>query len=97
VTVRFEHDCSTCQFLGQAGEFDMYWCPKCDEGSLIARYGSAGPEYASTPLFCLMPETVGRFSTKEYENYAPGHAFVWALKQEPVKTAYDKMVKERTR
>lgn len=50
----FEHDCDGCIFLGtytwKERQFDLYFCPNCDEGSVIARFGSDGPEYASAPL-----------------------------------------------
>lgn len=45
------HDCNGCKFLGhttcQDNTYDIYFCKHCDGGSLIARYGNDGPEYAS--------------------------------------------------
>ena len=52
---RFTHDCDSCQFKGQFGDFDVWFCARCDGGSWIARYGSDGPEYASYPAFVLLP------------------------------------------
>ena len=55
----FKHDCDSCQPLGEYGYprhespntlFDLYYCPRCDEGSFIARYGNEGSEYESAPL-----------------------------------------------
>lgn len=46
---RHEHDCECCQFNGMFNEFDLYYCPNCDDGTLIARYGVDG-DYISTPL-----------------------------------------------
>lgn len=44
------HDCSRCTFLGSDGECDFYYCPQGGLPTLIARWGSAGPEYTS----CLL-------------------------------------------
>lgn len=46
----YEHDCKKCEFLGVfssevEGHYDLYFCP--NEPTVIARYGSDGPEYAS--------------------------------------------------
>ena len=46
-TPRYTHDCDQCQFLGCVGKYDLYYCPRSDEGSGIARYGNVGSEYAS--------------------------------------------------
>jgi len=48
--MRFTHDCGTCKPLGTWGEFDLYHCPGSFGGSVIARYGSEGPQYASYPV-----------------------------------------------
>ncbi len=50
---RFTHDCDACQFKGQYGRFDVWFCARCDWGTWIARYGSDGCEYASYPTFVL--------------------------------------------
>lgn len=42
---KYQHDCSICSFLGADQTYDYYWCA----GTLptvIARYGSDGPDYA---------------------------------------------------
>lgn len=45
---RYQHDCDTCRFLGPEGSADLYFCPGgLLGGSLIARYGNCGREYAS--------------------------------------------------
>ena len=55
------HDCDGCEYLGtidgpdpySCGElrvWDLYHCAKCDEGTVIARYGSEGSQYCSMPL-----------------------------------------------
>lgn len=47
---RYTHDCDACEPLGEHLEYDLYYCPRCDGGTIIARYGNDGPEYASTML-----------------------------------------------
>ena len=45
---RFEHDCSACHFLGQAGEYDLYFCDSLsDLPTVIARWGDLPHEYGS--------------------------------------------------
>lgn len=41
-----KHDCDTCKFLGVYGEFDLYYCPNGGP-TIIARFGSLGPDYTS--------------------------------------------------
>lgn len=53
MTPKFKHDCDGCIFLswvpiGPEGH-DLYFCPKCDGGSIIARYGDEGSQYSSAP------------------------------------------------
>ena len=48
----FRHDCDACVFLGTFGPYDLYLCPN-KRGlwhSVIGRYGSDGPSYASSGL-----------------------------------------------
>ena len=54
---RFDHDCDNCCYLGsfaddaEEGGWDLYYCAnKPLGGSIIARFSSAGPDYASMPL-----------------------------------------------
>lgn len=45
---QFTHDCSRCKQLGTVGKYDLYFCAQTgDWPTVIARYGNAGPEYAS--------------------------------------------------
>ena len=45
---RFTHDCDTCTFLGSDEGHDFYFCGSSHPfPTVIARYGSDGPEYAS--------------------------------------------------
>jgi hypothetical protein len=45
----FRHDCEACSFLGHYEEHDLYYCP--GEPTVIARYGSEGPDYKSGLVF----------------------------------------------
>ncbi len=55
----FQHDCDGCVFLGVHTEAaptyreltDIYWCPRCDDGTLIRRYDTRGDRYSSYPHF----------------------------------------------
>lgn len=53
VIKRFQHDCDCCEWRFRYGEFDMYFCHRSDGGTIIARYGNEGGEYASYPLHVL--------------------------------------------
>ena len=50
---RFEHDCEACVFLGASLTHDFYFCrgnvkkPVEETATVIARFGSDGPDYAS--------------------------------------------------
>ena len=55
---KHQHDCEKCHYLGTGkcpalgeDEFDFYICTGSIGRSMIARYGSEGPEYTSAPLF----------------------------------------------
>lgn len=54
---RYIHDCDDCIGLGKFSlgnrRFDLYFCPRCDGGSVLARYGDRGSDYASSPLDIL--------------------------------------------
>lgn len=49
---RFKHDCKACIFLGTYAGHDLYYCKGSESssmgGSLIARYGNDGSNYASS-------------------------------------------------
>lgn len=50
---RFKHDCDSCDFLGQYNGYDLYFCARADSsmgGSVIARYGNDGSNYASSGM-----------------------------------------------
>jgi hypothetical protein len=67
----FQHDCQACMFLGvwrEVGEhaesFDIYFCQSTDGGSVIARFGDGGPEYASGPISALLYSDIESVLTK---------------------------------
>lgn len=48
----FPHDCEECVYLGSFRRHDLYYCRQdtmLGGGTLVARYGHAGPEYMSAP------------------------------------------------
>ena len=63
----FTHDCDRCRFLGTAilmgRTFDYYFCKDIAEGTIIARYGSDGPEYSSSLIHLVKRDahTFGKF------------------------------------
>lgn len=51
----YEHDCDQCYFLmsiisQDKGKFDIYYCHKCDGGTLLARFGNEPEAYSSWPI-----------------------------------------------
>lgn len=74
---RYTHDCDGCEFLGECGTYDLYYCARCDEGTIIARASSDAPDYASTPVALL---------TKERREFWRQHPASWSL---ALLTAYD--------
>lgn len=47
---RYKHDCDACRYAGNWEGQDLYYCPNCDGGTVVLRYGDDGPDYASLPL-----------------------------------------------
>lgn len=50
----FEHDCDECVFLGHYEKHDLYYCGK-DIETVIARWSSDGPDYASGVPLGIIP------------------------------------------
>jgi len=49
---RYEHDCTSCIFLGQSGKADLYACQvRGRVDTVIARYSDEGSDYSSGILF----------------------------------------------
>lgn len=72
---RFQHDCDRCVFLGSDEVYDFYFCrgnekkPVEHTATVIARFGSDGPEYGSGLEIALA-----------LEHKKPDHSLVKALK-----------------
>ncbi len=49
----FTHDCGKCRFVGHFFGHDTYLCGSGKWGSLVARYGSEGSEYATADRVAL--------------------------------------------
>lgn len=53
---RHKHDCDRCRYLGTSNLHDLYFCEKQIVGpTIIARWGSDGPEYTSGLEFGRRP------------------------------------------
>jgi len=48
--MRFKHDCTNCQSLGEFGKYDLYICITAYDETVLARYSDDGPDYASMSL-----------------------------------------------
>lgn len=49
-TPNYMHDCDACVFLGEADDYDLYWCSQgggTNISTVIARFSSNGPDYIS--------------------------------------------------
>jgi len=54
----FRHDCDNCQFLGNFQEHDLYVHRHRTSDTVVARYGSEGPEYLSCPSNMIRIENI---------------------------------------
>lgn len=50
---QYQHDCDDCFYFGTSSGADYYGHFDGISTSFIARYGSKGPEYTSSPLYML--------------------------------------------
>jgi len=53
----YKHDCDQCIWVGwvpwreaQDGYGNMYYCPRCDGGTIVIRYGDEPSDYYSSPI-----------------------------------------------
>lgn len=51
----FTHDCDHCKFIGHLLDHDIYVCPQSGYPTIVARFGSDGPEYTSGRRLPLSP------------------------------------------
>lgn len=54
ISPHFTHDCDDCTFIGHYEGHDIY---RCEQGgimpTIIARWGSDGPQYSSGPMVAI--------------------------------------------
>ena len=50
---QYKHDCENCLFIGVFNNFDVYICLGTEAGSMIARFGDEGSQYASCNIALL--------------------------------------------
>ena len=67
---RFTHDCADCVFLGQYLDFDLYFHPG-ENSTVIARYGSDGPDYISGMTFANVHPALKEAKTRAISNGLP--------------------------
>ena len=48
-TPKYKHDCSVCDFLGEYGHYDLYFCNT--EPTVVARFSDKGADYMSGLCF----------------------------------------------
>lgn len=60
---RWTHDCDDCEFLGDYQhddeDYDLYYCPKSDGGTILARYDDEGSSYTSLSIELMMHAGLG--------------------------------------
>jgi hypothetical protein len=79
----YQHDCDKCKFLGTiktkdngyGEQHDVYWCSGT-LGSLLARYGNEGWEYAS---FMIPDHSAGPLQTIRCYKEQSDHSYVQAM------------------
>jgi hypothetical protein len=69
----YKHDCKSCKWVGwisctkRLG--NMYFCPKCDGGTVIIRFSDDPGDYWSSPIMgephsCAVPKEVMQDATR---------------------------------
>lgn len=56
VIPNYQHDCDACLLVGKDEKRDFYYCSRCEldmGGTVICRFSSDGPDYASSPVFLV--------------------------------------------
>lgn len=56
---KFKHDCEDCVFMGRHNDHDLYYCAQSSIPTVVARYGSDGPEYKSGLVLADFDEELG--------------------------------------
>lgn len=100
-TKTFTHDCERCVYLGHHDGLDVYYCPVSAAasgilgGTVVARYGNEGHEYASTDVCSLGPAKQRRLASEAYKDYRPAKAFLWATAHPIIAAILRRMTEER--
>lgn len=53
MTPRFQHDCDECRYLGEHGQYDVYWCPQAavpDLPTVVLRRSDEPSDCTSCPV-----------------------------------------------
>jgi len=96
---RYVHDCDRCTYIGQTGEYDLYYCGGGSlGGSVIARFSSEGHEYASSPFEMFAYSDFGSdagAALKEGANRVIGRFFQfnWPQALDTIKTAHQEALR----
>lgn len=79
---RFTHDCSACRPLGtstlKGRAYDWYVCGSGPYASIIARWGSDGPEYWSAPR-AVAEDADGSYGTKDSPIFQAARKYIARL------------------
>ncbi len=82
----YEHDCRSCEFLEtfevpDCEIFDLYFCARCDEGTIVMRYDNEGRDYASYPSYVWkqLRESIQRRSVPRDAAFERAYQLIIAL------------------
>jgi hypothetical protein len=67
---KYKHDCRECRFLRTENGADWYYCPKCDGGTIIGRFGDEGYAYWSSPIDIILRWTKEGYDGTEFAKVA---------------------------
>ena len=62
-TARYLHDCAQCNYIGQIGRADVYWCPQAllRLPTMVLRYSEYPSDYRSLPISHIISEPLPPF------------------------------------
>lgn len=66
------HDCESCVFIAGVRlnqRYDVYFCPKCDGGTWLARYGPDAPNYASMMASLIYSQILTSYEASEWDGH----------------------------
>lgn len=78
---RYTHNCDSCVWLGEHGEYDCYWCPQLliKMPTLVARFGSEGRDYLSLNVIAAVELKVDLASLATHPQHASLAALYYAI------------------